>query len=171
MPPQSENDEQHDNEADLPADAEYREAVIAYELAHGRHAVALDELQPGYDIESFDRPNGSPSRQLLRRIEVKGKGLSWTGAEVVTLTRRQFVDAIDHKPAESGWDFWLYVVQKNPGGGYTVWPIKNPARATARFELRAGAWTWLAEQEQAQAPADPDGHGIPPRFDTDETAE
>jgi hypothetical protein len=111
-------------------------------LMHGRHAEAMASNQEGYDIESYDEPAESPSRRLVRRIEVKGKGTSWDNDEVVTMSLPQFSYALKHQPEVAGWDYWLYVVERNAQGGFTVLPIWNPAKRVVGFDLRGGTWRW-----------------------------
>ena len=97
-------------------DAPYRQAVVEYEQLHQRFPEVRDEGQAGYDIDSYSHESGHPDRALLRRIEVKGKGAAWTGAEIVDLSDRQLKDALsrsvnDGERQASEFDYWLYVVE------------------------------------------------------------
>ena len=56
------------------SDIAYGEAALAYERRAGRHPIAKDAAQPGYDIDSFDRRSDSTECRLVRRVEVKGRG-------------------------------------------------------------------------------------------------
>jgi hypothetical protein len=131
----------------------YRRATLLYEVQSGRHPIAKDRLQEGHDIDSFSHPEGHADRRLERRIEVKGRGASWTGDEVVELSRRQFRDAFgsvreEATPVSLDFDYWVYVVEEVVAGQYSVLPIRNPARRAGAFELRGGTWRALAEESQ-----------------------
>jgi hypothetical protein len=131
-----------------PSDEPYREAVMEYERDAGRHPVAKPREQPGHDIDSHSHPEGHPERKLVRRIEVKGKGRPWVDAETVELTNRQFGDMLRgecDRPRAEDFDYWLYVVELEPEGGHQIVRVKNPARRTAKFELRGGTWRGEAE--------------------------
>lgn len=134
------------------SDARYRDAVLAYERARGRIPQPKSDTEEGHDIDSFVREKGSLGRKLARRIEVKGKGVPWTSAEIVELSDRQFADAANRRVEEgmalaTDFDYWLYVVEDDGTGTLTVLPIRNPARRAAHFEFRAGTWRHLAEVE------------------------
>ena len=131
------------------SDIPYRQAVVDFERANGRYAEAKDTDQPGFDIDSFDRPLDDPARRLVRRIEVKGHGCPWIDDETVELSDRQFLDA-EKKRAEGvavaeDFDYWLYVVERPDDASLHVLPIRNPSRCAAKFEFRAGTWRALAE--------------------------
>ncbi|MBM3746852.1 MAG: hypothetical protein FJW34_13750 [Acidobacteria bacterium] len=131
-----------------PSDEPYREAVIQYERAAGRHPVAKPSAQPGHDIDSYSHPEGDAERKLVRRIEVKGKGRAWTDAETVELTNRQFGDMLKKECEQQGeedFDYWLYVVEPGREGVHNIVPVRNPAQRTAKFELRGGTWRREAE--------------------------
>jgi len=134
------------------SDARYRDAVLAYESSRGRIPQPKSDTEEGHDIDSFVREKGSLGRKLARRIEVKGKGVPWTSAEIVELSDRQFADAANRRVEEgislaADFDYWLYVVEDDGTGTLTVLPIRNPARRAAHFEFRAGTWRHLAEVE------------------------
>lgn len=134
------------------SDARYRDAVLAYERSRGRIPQPKSDTEEGHDIDSFVREKGSLGRKLARRIEVKGKGVPWSSAEIVELSDRQFADAATRRveegiPVASDFDYWLYVVEDDGAGTLTVLPIRNPARRAAHFEFRAGTWRHLAEVE------------------------
>ena len=141
-------------------DTKYRHAVVRYEKLHGRLATLKDDNEPGHDVDSFLRKEGSFQRKLARRIEVKGKGVSWDGDEIVELSDRQFNDA-QSRETEDGivldddFDYWLYVVEEIPEGGFNVLPIRNPALRSAHFEFRAGTWRHMVEQP-SMVPEDDD---------------
>lgn len=137
-------------------DREYRDAAMEYERKYGRYPEEKASHQPGFDIESYDAPSDNPQRRLIRRIEVKGRTARWADNEVVTLSRQQLVDALHHDPEKSGWDYWLYVVERNPAG-HEVIAIQNPSRQAAGFELRGGTWREMAEASELARLLD--GHG------------
>lgn len=69
----------------------------------------------------------------MRRIEVKGKGVPWTGDRTVELSDSQFLHAAGQKLANgeavsADFEYWLYVVERNSTGVLAVLPIRNPAR-------------------------------------------
>jgi hypothetical protein len=114
--------------------------------------------QPGFDIDSYDKPPEEPSRLVVRRIEVKGHGNECVEDETVELSDRQFLDAVKRKTYDAAvapdFDYWLYVVELQADGSLHVLPIKNPSLSAAKFEFRAGTWRALAE------PSTPsEGHG------------
>lgn len=131
-------------------DVKYRHAVIRYEKDHGRLAKAKSDDEPGHDIDSFFREKGSFQSKLLRRIEVKGKGVPWDEDEIVELSDRQFKDAqalfVEKEvPLHDDFDYWLYVVEERPDGDFHVLPIRNPAQRSAHYEFRGGTWKHMAE--------------------------
>jgi hypothetical protein len=133
------------------SDDPYRDAVIEYERNRGRWAVPKPPTQEGHDIDSYTHEEGHPERRLLRRIEVKGKGVTWTSGEIVEMSDSQFRHALTQKVEDeillhSEFDYWLYVVEHD-GSGLHVLPIKNPVRRAARYELRGATWREFAEQE------------------------
>jgi hypothetical protein len=125
------------------SDVRYRAAVVEYERLAGRYAETKDAKQPGYDIDSFDRPLEDSERLLVRRIEVKGHGCAWDGNLTVALSNRQFIDAFarraDGVATDKDFDYWLYVVERQESGLHVL-PIRNPSRRAAKFEFRGGTW-------------------------------
>jgi len=134
----------------LASDVSYRQAVVDFERANGRYAEAKDAGQPGFDIDSYDRPLDDPVRRLVRRIEVKGHGCAWSEDETAELSDRQFLDAFNKKAegvtVADDFDYWLYVVERRDDASLHVLPIRNPSRRAAKFEFRAGTWRALAEE-------------------------
>ncbi len=94
---------------------------MEFERLAGRFAEAKDAKQPGYDIDSFDRPLDDPERLLVRRIEVKGHGCPWEDNDIVALSDRQFIDAFNKNangvPTGDDFDYWLYVVERREAQG------------------------------------------------------
>jgi hypothetical protein len=134
------------------SDERFRDAVMDYERNHGRFPQSKMGGQAGHDIDSFHREEGNPNRKLLRRIEVKGKGVPWEGDEIVEQSDRQYRDAWDCvlEPGVSlaeDCDYWLYVVEDDGTGKLNVLPIRNPAKRAAHYEFRAGTWRHIAEVE------------------------
>jgi len=131
------------------SDTAYRQAVVGFEHANGRYAETKDSNQPGFDIDSFDRPVDDPARRLVRRIEVKGHGCAWVDDETVELSDRQFLDGerkkVEGVAVAEDFDYWLYVVERLDDASLQVLPIRNPSRRAAKFEFRAGTWRALAE--------------------------
>jgi hypothetical protein len=139
-----------EREAGDPPDEQYRRAVLAYERMHGRFATSKASEQPGHDIDSFTAPEGAADRRLSRRIEVKGRMHAWENGETVELSRPQF-DSANSGLVEEGtacdpdFDYWLYVVEDLGEQTFKVLPIRNPARKSAKFEVRGGTWRTFAE--------------------------
>jgi hypothetical protein len=132
------------------SDERFRDAVMAYERTHGRFPQSKIGSQAGHDIDSFDRAEGNLARKLLRRIEVKGKGVPWQEDEIVEQSDRQYRDAWQCaiEPGISladDCDYWLYVVEDDGTGKLNVLPIRNPAKRAAHYEFRAGTWRHIAE--------------------------
>jgi hypothetical protein len=133
-------------------DDRFRDAVVSYEKACGRFPVCKDPYQSGHDIDSFTSPPDIPGRQLLRRIEVKGRSHPWEGEQTVELSRPQFEGAL--QPSIDGevdlaldFEHWVYVVEDLGEGRYRVLPTRNPARNSRKFELRGGTWRHFVEEE------------------------
>jgi Domain of unknown function (DUF3883) len=139
------------------SDQRFREAVREYERKRGRTAHLKSGTEEGHDIDSFIREKGSLGRKLLRRIEVKGKGVAWTDEEIVEMSCRQYADASKCE-VEAGvtrapdFDYWLYVVEDDGTGKLNVLPIRNPAKRAAHYEFRAGTWRHLAAKEEETTP-------------------
>jgi hypothetical protein len=136
------------------SDVPYRDAALEFERRAGRFAVAKYADQAGHDIDSFDKPLDDPERRLVRRIEVKGRGLKWDEDETVELSDRQFLDALARKcegvAIAEDFDYWLYVVERREDGTLNVLPVRNPATRAAKFEFRGGTWRALAEAANDQ---------------------
>ena len=122
-------------------DEEYRKDAMRYERKAGRKPVLGDPRQTGWDIHSLDPKTG----EIVRLIEVKGKGRPWDGDEVVELSRAQvrkaFAASADGTP-----EWYLYVVEKTDDGYYQVLPVANPVHA-AKWILCGGSWRVMAEAE------------------------
>jgi hypothetical protein len=134
------------------SDQRFREAVMDYERKRGRFPQSKIGQQAGHDIDSFDCDEGNLDRQLLRRIEVKGKGVPWEGDEIVEQSDRQYRDAWQcaiepEMSLADDCDYWLYVVEDDGTGKLNVLPIRNPAKRAAHYEFRAGTWRHVAEVE------------------------
>lgn len=147
----------HHSEPDFQSDKRYREAVMAYEKQHGRFPQLKDESEAGHDIDSFVQEEGSLGSKLVRRIEVKGKGVRWQDSEIVELSDRQYIDAMKRAVKEpvvlaEDFDYWLYVVEDDGAGILNVLPIRNPSKRAAHYEFRAGTWRHLVEPADEQAP-------------------
>jgi len=130
-------------------DEEYREAAMEFERTEGRYPVPGAETQAGFDIESYESAPDNPDSRVARRIEVKGRSAAWAADEMVSLSQRQFNDALRHDAEASGWDYWLYVVTDEGQGRYVVTPLRNPARSTAQHAFRADIWKTAADGERA----------------------
>ena len=121
-------------------DEEYRDAVMRYEREAGREPVPGDPHRPGWDIRSVDPKTGD----IVRLIEVKGKGCPWVDDEVVELSRAQVRKAFEASVGRTE-DWYLYVVEKTDDG-YRVLPVANPAQA-AKWILCGRSWRVMAEAE------------------------
>jgi hypothetical protein len=132
------------------SDDAYRNAVIEYERKMNRWPVAKVANEEGHDIDSYSHEEGHAERRLIRRIEVKGKGVNWTGDEIVEMSDSQFTHALTMKTGENdlplhpNFDYWLYVVE-NDGTELNVLPLRNPARRAARYEFRGASWRNFSE--------------------------
>ena len=124
---------------------------MAYERQHGRIPELKSDTQEGHDIDSFICEGVGVEPKLVRRIEVKGKGVPWKAEQIVELSDRQYADASSCK-VEAGvslaeeFDYWLYVVESDSTSKLNVLPIRNPSRSASRYEFRAGTWRHLAEE-------------------------
>ena len=100
-----------------------RDAVCAYEEAHGRVAEQMAQTHPGYDIVSLDPLTGEE-----RLIEVKGIDGEWNQTGV-GLSRLQFSTARKHREG-----YWLYVVERALDPEQVrVHPIQNPSTQITSF--------------------------------------
>jgi len=142
--PESDEPAADEGSGEFQSDIEYRQAAEAYELAAHRFPLAKGGNQEGHDLDSYSHPEGHSERKLVRRIEVKGKGVPWRGSETVEMSDSQFGHAVarksDGEPLSPDFDYWLYVVERGIDGKLTVLPIKNAARQTAKVEFRGGTW-------------------------------
>ena len=123
-----------------------------YERTRGRVPQSKTDTQAGHDVDSFDSEEGNINRKPARRIEVKGKGVPWTGDQIVEQSDRQYGDAskciVEPELAVSpDFDYWLYVVEDDGTGKLNVLPIRNPAKRAAHYEFRGGTWCHIAEVE------------------------
>lgn len=156
VPTETESNEERPKRA-FQSDQRFRDAVMEYERKRGRIPQLKSETEEGHDIDSFVREKGSLGRKLLRRIEVKGKGVAWTGDQIVEQSDRQYGDASKREVEASvtlaaDFDYWLYVVEDDGTGKLNVLPIRNPAKRAAHYEFRAGTWRHLAEVEEETTP-------------------
>ena len=128
-PPSKPDDGEEQPRKSFGSDVAYRHAVVEYERKAGRYAEAKDARQPGYDIDSFDKPLDEPSKRLVRRIEVKGHGCDWTDDETFEVSDRQFLDAVAQKTDElalaDDFDYWLYVVERHDDCTLHAIPIRS----------------------------------------------
>ena len=74
----------------LLGDEVYRSVTAQYERESGRNPEYGDPHQVGWDLRSVDPETGA-----VRLIEVKGRGRSWDGDEVVELSRAQVHKAFE----------------------------------------------------------------------------
>ena len=123
-------------------DEEYRKAVMQYEKKAGREPELGDPHQPGWDIRSVDPKTG----EIVRLIEVKGKGCPWVDDEVVELSRAQVRKAFEASDGRTEGGWYLYVVEKTDDGDYRVLPVANPTHA-AKWILCGRSWRAMAEAE------------------------
>lgn len=126
---------------DFPSDELFRQQVIAYEKRKGRYPEEMPLNHPGYDIVSYEDSNQA---KVSRYIEVKGKKARWKGNETVSLTKRQFLDALEHHDSDKPGEYWLYIVEKEDDQ-YNVITLINPAAKVSLFDLRADHWEWLSK--------------------------
>lgn len=121
-------------------DRKTRQVVIEYEASQQRHAEAMPDNQPGFDVLSVDESTG-----IRRHIEVKGvQGIFEEDASVV-LTARQVHDAVQN--VEDGVEYWLYVVDSTETASPRVFPIPwTQYRTRLRYGFYARTWVGAAEQ-------------------------
>ncbi|WP_163988895.1 sacsin N-terminal ATP-binding-like domain-containing protein [Pyxidicoccus caerfyrddinensis] len=148
--PQEAGEDAQAHPGSIRSDDPYRKRVLEYERAHARYPDLKPDGQPGHDVDSYSHPEGHPERRLVRRIEVKGRSARWTGGQIVTMTSRQFVDALERVVEEGtkispDFDYWLYVVEREAEDLLNVIPIRNPATFATRFEIRGGTWRHRSE--------------------------
>ena len=126
-------------EDDELGDELYREIAAAYERQFNREPQLGDPHQVGWDLSSRDPKSG-----VVRRIEVKGKGVPWTANEVVELSRAQVRSAFETIINKAQVEWFLYVIERSGPDVYTVVPIENPAAAASKWILVGGAWRLVA---------------------------
>jgi hypothetical protein len=141
-------------------DDPYRDAALKYEQKHDRYPIAKSTTQWGHDIDSYTHPILHPERKLIRRIEVKGRGVKWDSTEIVEMSDTQFCDALTRavnagEQIDNDFDYWLYVVETDANGELNVLPIRNVAKRAAHFALKGGSWRNEAEQHDSSK-------GVPP---------
>lgn len=132
-------------------DNPYRDAALNYERKHGRYPIAKGATQPGHDIDSYTHPILHAERKLVRRIEIKGRGVKWDSNETVEMSDTQFGHALSRaiepgEPVDGDFDYWLYVVETDANGDLSVLPIRNVAKRAARFALKGGSWRHQVEE-------------------------
>lgn len=131
------------NSRDTLGDEEYREAAARYERKANREPELGDPHQVGWDIRSVD-----PKTKEVRLIEVKGKGRSWDGDEVVELSRAQVRQSFTANDGQVAGSWYLYVVEKADDGAFQVLPIRSPADTATAWLLSGKAWRMRAECPQ-----------------------
>jgi len=109
--------------------------VLEYEQSCGRVPREMTHANPGFDVESFDKGG-----ELVRRLEIKSTGSSWSTAGVM-LSRRQHQQAV-----EDGDLFWLYVVESAQDAAFKIYRIQNPASRIDYFGFDGG-WKDIAEPD------------------------
>ena len=140
MAPQGDQEQQQPPRARR-NDLRAREAVIRYEQERGREARAADEMQPGYDVVSFD-----PRREHTRYIEIKGVQGLFTGEASVLLSARQYSDALKCSDAGSRDEYWLYVVENTHHESVKIYPIPwTRDKSALRYAFYAECWAPLAD--------------------------
>ena len=121
-------------------DEEYREVAARYEREADREPELGDPHQVGWDIRSVD-----PETNEVRFIEVKGKGCSWDGDEVVELSRAQVRESLKATDGQQAGSWYLYVVEKTADNSFQVLPIGSPAHTATAWMLSGRAWRMVAE--------------------------
>ena len=128
------------NPRSMLGDEEYREAAAQYERRANREPELGDPHQVGWDIRSVD-----PKTNEVRLIEVKGKGYSWDGDEVVELSRAQVRESFRANDGQEADSWYLYVVEKTADNAFRVLPIRSPADTATAWLLSGKAWRMMAE--------------------------
>ena len=124
----------------LLGDEVYRRVVAKYEKDCGRNPEYGDPHQRGWDLRSVDPETGA-----IRLIEVKGRGRTWDGDEVVELSRAQVREAFKMLGEQTAGSWYLYVVERMEDGRYQVLPIENPVHSAGKWILCGGPWRMIAE--------------------------
>ena len=130
--------DEHGDEAPerSPVDAAGVRRVLQYEESCGRVPEEQAHNNPGFDVLSRDADGN-----LLRRIEIKSIGDSWTGFGV-WMSAKQLEENQTH-----GDDFWLYVVEHaEDDDAAVIHRIQNPASNATKFGFDAG-WQALREPD------------------------
>ncbi len=102
----------------------------------------MDDLQPGFDVESVD-----PASGRCRRIEVKGKEGVFQEDASVALSARQFRDAV--AAVGSDIEYWLYVVDRTTTDEPRVYPIPW-TRYLDQLKYGFYAHAWLDAVDRAE---------------------
>lgn len=146
-------------------DAIVKAQAVAYEARHGRTAVSMPDLHPGYDLESRD-----PATGRIRRIEVKGAPGRYVNdpRPSVTMSGEQFRQGYEQRNLGShDLEYWLYVVDD-----WQIVPIPWTAAETLGFVFYAEDWLSLAVQPEARVPdvdlGSPEASAPRPDVDFDE---
>ena len=134
----------------LLGDEVYRRVAAQYERESGRNPEYGDPHQQGWDLRSVDPETGA-----VRLIEVKGRGRSWDGDEVVELSRAQVHKAFEMSNEQAPDSWCLYVVERTGYGSYEVLPIENPVHIAGKWLLCGGPWRMIAAERRRIA-LDPD---------------
>ena len=124
-------------------DEVYREVTAQYERESGRNPEYGDPHQKGWDLRSVDPETGA-----IRLIEVKGRGRSWDGDEVVELSRAQVHKAFEMSDGQAADSWYLYVVERTEDGSYEVLPIENPVHIAGKWILCGGPWRMVAAERR-----------------------
>ncbi len=127
----------------LLGDEVYRKVAAQYERESGRNPEFGDPHQQGWDLRSIDPETGA-----VRLIEVKGRGRSWDGDEVVELSRAQVHKAFEMSDGQAADSWYLYVVERTENGSYEVLPIENPVHTAGKWILCGGPWRMIAAEHR-----------------------
>ena len=127
----------------LLGDEVYRSVTAQYERESGRNPEYGDPHQVGWDLRSVDLETGA-----VRLIEVKGRGRSWDGDEVVELSRAQVHKAFEMSDEQTTDSWYLYVVERAEDGSYEVLPIENPVHVAGKWILCGGPWRMIAAERR-----------------------
>ena len=139
----SEAEESGQDTGGLLGDEVYRRVTAQYERESGRNPEYGDPHQEGWDLRSVDPETGA-----VRFIEVKGRGRSWDGDEVVELSRAQVHKAFEMSNEQAADSWYLYVVERTEDGSYEVLPIENPVHIAGKWILCGGPWRMVAAKRR-----------------------
>ena len=110
----------------------------------------MDDLQPGFDVQSVD-----PASGRCRRIEVKGKEGVFQEDASVALSARQFRDAV--AAVGSDIEYWLYVVDRTTTDEPRVYPIPwTRYLDQLKYGFYANAWLDAVDRAERVA-SEPEG--------------